>query len=400
MGQAGIGLSSTTATLEQRYRTALLDWLACAVAGSGEPGPRAAAVAAEGSLGRIAALAAAGHALDFDDTYSSGLAHLSAPVAPVALVLAADNGQSLSSAIDAYVKGFEGMAAMARASHPELYRRGFHPTSVCGAVGAAIAAAAIFELDDDALERALALALLRASGMQAGFGSDAKALGVGWAAAAGVDSARVAAAGARAELETAMIGFHEVTGGDFARVKRGDEPAVMSNWIKAYPCCLQAHGAIEAALKALDAGVSDPSRVVVRVHPVSRRAASYDDVSDGLQAKFSIPYLTAYTLLQGAPDVDSFRTVDDAVRQFAKQRISIRTDAEMYESETAIVAGQADGDDWVGWVTAPLGSPERPMDAATLEAKVERLAGGRLAGALDDPATPAAEVLELIGFGD
>ena len=52
------------------------------------------------------------------------------------------------------------------------------------------------------------------------------------------------------------------------------------------------------------------------VHPVSLQAAGVGaEPADGLQAKFSIPYLTAYTLLHGPPDVDSFRSVDRAASE-------------------------------------------------------------------------------------
>src|SRR5205085_10377447 len=61
-------------------------------------------------------------------------------------------------------------------------------------------------LDHERERSARALALLRAGGMRAGFGSDAKALGVGLAAAAGVQAARLAAAGAQAPLERVADG--------------------------------------------------------------------------------------------------------------------------------------------------------------------------------------------------
>ena len=73
---------------DPRYSVAMLDWLACAARGRGEPAARAAR-----ELGDAVAFAGtAGHVLDFDDTYLPGIAHLSAPRAPAALVVAADAG--------------------------------------------------------------------------------------------------------------------------------------------------------------------------------------------------------------------------------------------------------------------------------------------------------------------
>ena len=71
-------------------------------------------------------------------------------------------------------------------------------------------------------------------------------------------------------------------------------------------------------------------------HPVSRQAAGYDDVETPLQAKFSIPYTTAYTLLHGGPRVDAFDALDDAVRELAS-RIEVRTDRAFGESEFALL---------------------------------------------------------------
>src|SRR4051795_7654185 len=196
------------------YRTALLDWLACARAGRSEPAGRPAR-----ALGDEVVLAGtAGHVLDFDDTYLPGLAHLSAPTAPAALVVAAQLDASVADALAAYAAGFEAMGAVARASHPALYDRGWHPTAVCGGVGAAVAAAAILGAPR---EDAVAIALLRAGGVQSAFGSDGKALQVGLAAASGVAAARLAAAGARVPLPAAARGFEQATGGAYAEPDRG-----------------------------------------------------------------------------------------------------------------------------------------------------------------------------------
>ncbi len=377
------------------YAEAFFDWLACAVGGIEEPATRAMVAATGGDRsprGRAAVLGTAGHVLDFDDTYLPGIAHLSGAIAPAALALGAARDKTVGDVLDAYTLGWEAMAALSRASYPNLYKRGFHATAACGPVGAAVACAALIGLEERTRKAAIALALLRASGMQAGFGYDAKAIGVGAAAAAGVEATLMAEAGARADLSRASEGFEEVTGGHYRSV--GSRPAIERNWIKAYPCCLQTHGAIEAALQAREAGVTDPRTVLIRVHPVSRRAARYDDVQDGLQAKFSLAYLTAYTLAHGAPNVRSFEAADPALRKFARERIRLVTDSQMRESETALILNR----EWVGWISAAVGSPENPMDAPTLQAKAVGLAGRKIGGILNDRNRPAAKLLRALGL--
>jgi 2-methylcitrate dehydratase PrpD len=366
---------------DSAYSTALLDWLGCAAAGWDEPATRAARAAA----GPVVALGTAGHVLDFDDTYLPGLVHLSAPTAPVALALAATVGEAL----DGYAAGFEAMAAVARASHPALYERGFHPTAVCGVVGAATTAAALIGADR---ESAVALALLRAGGLRAAFGSDGKALQVGMAAGAGVLAARLAAEGASAPLEQAARGFEAAYGASYAEADTG-RPAIAENWIKAWPCCLQTHGAIEAADRARGDGLEPGGSIEVAVHPISLQAAAYGPhPADGLQAKFSIPYCVALTLLEGPPRVASFSRVDPAVAA-AAEAVRVEADPGLLESEAIL---SADGREVR--VEAALGSPQRPLDADALAAKLRGLAGDELVGALDDRDRPPAELLEAAGL--
>jgi 2-methylcitrate dehydratase PrpD len=366
------------------YGVALLDWLACAARGAREPAARAAAALGD----RVAFAGAAGHVLDFDDTYLPGIAHLSAPTAPAALVVAAELGLDAAGALAAYEEGFEAMGALARASHPALYDRGWHPTAVCGVVGAAVTAARLLGAPRD---HAVALALLRSAGLRAAFGSHGKSLQVGLAAAAGVRAARLAAAGARAPLDAVARGWEEAAGGTYAEPDPARR-AIDENWIKAWPCCLQTHGAIEAAVTLRERGGSGGLTVVV--HPVSLQAAAVGpEPADGLQAKFSIPYLTAYTLLHGPPAVDSFGSVDPDAVELAR-RIAVRSDTALLESEFLL----HDGSEEVARVRAALGSPARPMDAEALRAKAEGLAGAELAAALDDLGRPAGVLLELAGL--
>ena len=380
----------------ERYRVALLDWLACATAGAAEPAARAARATGDGLLERVAAAGCAGHVLDYDDTYTPGLVHASAPVAPAALLLAEALGRDLESALEAYAAGFEMTASLARESHPALYERGWHPTAVCGTAGAAVASARLLDLDERATDNAIALSLLRAGGLRAAFGSHGKAIQVGTAAAAGVHAARLAAAGAEAPLDSVARGaggFEQAFGGRWPEPAEFGAQAVAENWIKAYPCCLAAHSPIEAAL-AIGKSGERPDRLTVVVHPVARQAAALDDVTDGLQAKFSIPYLTAFTVLHGVPGLGSFAGVDNDAQSLAREAVLLALDPGLQEMEARIeVRGET-----VARVESALGSPQRPMDAARLATKVHELAGSRLDDVLDDLTAPATAALAAAGL--
>jgi 2-methylcitrate dehydratase PrpD len=367
------------------YRIAFLDWLACAIGGSGLRAARAAAASGD----RVLALAAAGHVLDFDDTYAPGLAHLSAATAPAVLAVAADAGATVEEMLAAYADGFETMAALARASHPALYDGGWHPTAVCGSVGAAVAAARLLDARRD---HAVAIALLRIGGFRAAFGSDGKALQVGMAASTGVLAARLARAGAEVPLADAIDGFEATCGGSYA--EPGAERAVTQNWIKAWPCCLQTHSAIEAADRARAQGLDPDLHIGIRVHPVSLQAAAHGPrPADGLQAKFSIPYLVAHTLLHGPPRIESFERVDPDAAEVAGRCIEVAADRTLGESEAILSASGSEIR-----VEAALGSPQRPMEPSALNDKLTGLAGGRLDGVLENGEQPAEGLIQVRGI--
>ena len=203
---------------DSAYAVAMSDWLACACAGVDERAARAVRQSGDDLLARVAFAATAGHVHDFDDTFSAGVAHVSATCAPAALLVAADLGATLGDALAAYAEAFEAMAACAAASHPALYAGGWHPTAVCGPIGAAVAAARLLGLSDEQREQALRLALLRAGGTRGAFGSDGKAIQVGLAAAHGVQAARLARGGALVSERavSGTLGFEGVLG---ARVR-------------------------------------------------------------------------------------------------------------------------------------------------------------------------------------
>jgi 2-methylcitrate dehydratase PrpD len=402
MGRSGSALSSRAAGSRPGagYRVAFFDWLGCATAGAAERAAQCAKAEADGLSGRVLAAAVAGHVLDFDDTYVPGLSHLSAPTAPVALVVGAELDASLTDVIAAYAGGFEAMGALARRSHPALYKRGWHPTAVCGAFGAAVTAASLLGHEgDDVVRNAVRLALAQAGGLRRSFGSDAKAIQVGAAAATGLTATRLALRGATAtpDLPTGPGGFEHAFGGAWFEPGDGSDgrDAVAENWIKAYPCCLQTHSSIEAAARARQTDARQDGPLTVTVHPRARQAAPYDDVDDGLAAKFSIPYTVAYTLLHGPPlEPACFDRVDDHARALAAERITLREDDSLPETGAELARG---GHEPVR-VRWAIGSPANPMSDDQLAAKLRRLAGNRLDAVVEGADLTAREAVHAAGL--
>jgi 2-methylcitrate dehydratase PrpD len=389
------------------YRLAFTDWLACACAGAGERAARAVRSSGTDLMTDVAFAATAGHVLDFDDTLPDGVAHVSATVAPATLVLAGHLGLSLRTVLDAYAEGYEATAAVASASHPSLYDGGWHPSAVCGPIGAAVAAARLLGLSAEQRDTAVSVALLRAGGSRGAFGSDGKAIQVGLAAAAGVQGALLARGGASVDSRAlhGPVGFTAVLGACWPAGEDGEPasiealahprmtPAIERNWIKLHPSCLGTHSPIDAA-EQLRGRVNGGTLEVV-VHPVARQAAHVDAVSDGLSAKFSIPYCVAHTLTYGAPRTADFVQLDRTVVERAAA-VSLSLDDSLPLWGTVLKATGADAVRLDG----PRGAPGRPITEAELAEKVSDLAGDRLDGVLDDPGVPAGQVLRVAGLRD
>jgi 2-methylcitrate dehydratase PrpD len=378
------------------YLAGLLDWLACARGGVNERAALAVRASGEDLVADVAFAGTAGHVLDFDDIFPEGVAHVSAICAPAALVLAGHLGLSLGAALRAYAHGFEAMASLAASNHPALYDRGWHPTAVCGAPGAAIVASQLLDLSGAQRSNAIFLSLSLAGGTRGAFGSDAKAIQVGLAAAAGVRAALLARAGASADPRAihGPLGFEAVFGASLPRTwgadpRAGSARAIDRNWIKLYPSCLGTHSPIEAAVRAREAGYRlDHGQLDVFIHPLARQAAHLDIVSDGLSAKFSIPYCVAHTLIYGPPQVRDFARIDPVVRD-RSGLVTVSLDRALPEFGARLAAGGTE----LARVSAPKGAPERPVSASELADKVADLAGDHLQAAIADLDAPALHVL-------
>jgi len=399
---AGIVDGAAELDRDSPYMVGFTDWLACACAGARERAAAAVRASGEDLLTDVAFAAASGHVLDFDDTFSDGVAHVSSATAPAALVLAAHLRLTLGRALRAYAEGYEVMAEVAAASHPALYERGWHPTAVCGPIGAAVAASRLLDLSAAERENAVAVAVLRAGGTRGAFGSDGKAIQVGLAAAAGVQAALLARAGATVDPRAVHgpLGFEGVLGARWPQMRIGGAPdssharAIERNWIKLYPSCLATHSPIETVAQARQGGYRlgrDP--LEVRVHRVALQAANVEVATNGLTAKFSIPYCVAHTLLHGPPSVRDFASIDAATRD-RSQLVEVTVDRSLPEFGAVLtVAGRE-----LARVPCPRGAPERPVAPSELAAKVEDLAGDRLDDVLADLGAPAAAALEAAGL--
>ena len=205
---AGVRYEDIPPEAVQTIMTAIADTLSVAVAGAREEGPQtlARALASGGSEstlltgGRASAVDAAlvngtaAHALDYDDVALKG-SHPSAVLVPAILAEAQALNSSGRDMITAYAAGYEVWADLIAREKGNYQRKGWHPTGIFGAIGAAAACASLHRLKAKAATNALGAAASQASGVMSNLGSMVKPTHPGHAAACGIYAARFAEAG-------------------------------------------------------------------------------------------------------------------------------------------------------------------------------------------------------------
>jgi 2-methylcitrate dehydratase PrpD len=245
----------------------------------------------------------AAHALDYDDVALRG--HPSTVLVPAILAEAEHLGSSGADMITAYVAGYETWAELFRRDTGLLHQKGWHPTGLYGAVGAAAACAKLRKLDAEKSAVAIALGASQSAGLMSNFGSMTKPFHAGKAAHAGVMAARLAEAGFTANtdaLEHPQGFLHAIspTGAEdrASDSKAGVEWAILTQGlgIKKYPTCYCTHRAIDCMLDLVNNSpikADDVDKITVNISDYFSTVLRNHEPDTGLAAKFSMEFCMA-----------------------------------------------------------------------------------------------------------
>jgi 2-methylcitrate dehydratase PrpD len=363
----------------------------------------AAAVLANGTLA---------HGLDYDDTLEEAIVHTGSCCATAALAAGEARHAAGGDVLAALVAGVEVMAAVGRACPGAFHRRGFHPTALCGAFGAAAATGRLLGLASAELATAFGLCGSQASGIieYLADGTWTKRLHAGWAAHAGVVAAHLAQAGftsPRTVFE-GTHGFYQAFSGeapDPARLATladglGREWAIQRLMFKAYPCGSINQPYMDCAARIRARPGFDPAAIraiVCRtaegpVHRLWEPLAEKRRPTTPYGAKFSLPYCIALVLVAGQAGVDGFSeawTRDPRILDVAgKVRYVVDPSLPYPQRFTGHVRVElADGRVLEETQDAPRGGPAHPLAPEELQAKFRANAARAL---------PAAQVGPLL----
>ncbi len=341
------------------------------------------------------------HALDYDDIHVGMGGHPSAPLVAALLPLAFREGGTGAEFLTSFLVGAEAEIRIAEALNPGLYERGWHPTSVTGAIGAAVAAARFVDATPAEIRRAIGIAASEASGIKANFGTMTKPFHVGNASRAGVEAADLAAGGFTASedaLEEDFGGFCALFRGDSEpeieplSAGLGDPWAVVDPrvWFKIHPCCGSVQSAVHAALSLRSE--CDPTSIesiTIAEHPRRLDHTDTPEPTTGLEAKFSVQYCVAAALMDGELTLDHFRDAAVPREDIATMadHVNLLRDPVTFadrEYGAAVTVHTAGGKTVQRTVDDPPGSAGNPMSDADFESKYRRCAGRTLPDARVD----------------
>ncbi len=335
-----------------------------------------------------------GHDIELDDSHSPSRTHAAAVI--VAAALAAVEAAADATADDllaGVVAGYDVQVRVSKAMGVQRqFDRGFHPTAVCGTIGAAVASARVLSLPAERTRAAIGLAASQSAGLMT-FEEDAshmvKSFQTGTAARNGVYSALFARAGFQAAPDV-LTGRHNVLvpfggpGPDITQLvdALGARYDITQTSLKRHACCGQTHAAVDAML-ALQAehgiGWRDITDVDVRV------AHGAVEMIDGNPLwTHNIQYVLALTAHQGAVRPEHFTpewTTNSEILDLAT-RVRVRGDdllqSRFPAKKGAIVTVRAGATAVTRECPVPAGNPELPLGQAEIRDKFRGLAGAVL----------------------
>jgi len=331
------------------------------------------------------------HVLDFDDTHARAI-HPSAPVLPALFALAQWKGMSGARFVHAFVLGVEAEERIGLSVFPEHYNVGWHITGTAGVFGAAAAAGIVLGLDGRQMAWALGIAATQSAGLREMFGSMCKSLHPGRAAQSGLTAALLAARDFTSSEQAieAPRGFAHVLSPRFDPAVItdgwGERYELMNNMYKPYACGLVVHAAIDGCIDLRRAHAIRPGeveRVELRVSPLVLELTGKKTPRTGLEGKFSVYHAAAAALVHGAAGEAQFSAdcVNDPQVVALRERITATVDPAVGRTEAYVSIVLKNGRTRSIHVAHALGTLERPMSDADLEAKFRGLTAEVLAPA-------------------
>lgn len=269
------------------------------------------------------------HALDYDDVAPAWRGHPSAVILPALAAFSSDPDRGSGDLLDAYIVGFEVGAALGRGIIDTHYAIGWHSTATIGVIAATAACCRLLNLDAAKTSHAIGLAVAQAAGTRANFGSEAKSLQAGFAAASAVRSSLLSRHGILSgdRVIDGPTGFQRLYGGqngsvgdELARLGAAPPALIAGSEIKVFPTCYATHRALAAAaaIRTLPGFEATAIRSISVVGTPGSHAPLRDSAPQSAdEARFHMGTCVAMMLSSGAVGLADFEQGRFRLREVA-----------------------------------------------------------------------------------
>ena len=378
-------------------KRALINVIGCAIGGSPHPAVTAAIRALSPFSGeRTASIVGrperldplhaslmngiSSHVEDYDDTTPKNYSHTSSPVSSALLAYASANRVRGRDFVEAFILGFEAASRVGNVVYPAHYDVGWHMTGTIGVFGAAAGIGKLIGLNEQQMIWALGLAATQSAGLREMFGSMGKAFHPGRSAQNGYAAALLAQAGFTSGEHgiEGPRGFAHVLAAtrDLSKIttRLGVDFDLRENTYKPFPCGIVNHPTIDGAIQIHDEHRPDPASIVavrLRVAPLVLDLCNQQNITKGLQGKFSVYHGAAVGLVRGKGGLREY--TDEAVNDPAIKRVRELTtatgDPSVTEDQVHVEVELRDGRKLSKLVEQSLGNIHRPLTDKQLEEK-------------------------------
>jgi 2-methylcitrate dehydratase PrpD len=336
-----------------------------------------------------------GHDIELDDVHTSSRTHPACVIVPAALAAAEAVGDvSGADLLAGIIAGYDVEVRLSQAMGvQQQFDRGFHPSGVCGSIGAATAAGRILGLSVDQMRASIALGAAQSSGLLT-FEEDTshmlKSFNTGVAARNGVYAALLAQRGFRGAPDV-LTGRHSVLT-PYSRPdpepaklldRLGERYEICFTSIKRHACCSQTHSAVDALLALREQHGIAPSDIAGIDVQLAHDAVAMIDGNP--LWTHNIQYVLAVAAGEGRIGREHFGaewTANAEVLELAG-RVTLSGSDELQtrfpSSQGAILTVRTASGAHTQQRDIPAGNPDQPLSDAELHSKFDGLVGPVLA---------------------
>jgi 2-methylcitrate dehydratase PrpD len=332
------------------------------------------------------------HYAELDDGHRLGMIHLGSPIISGLLSVAEQkqiNGKQLLYGI---IIGYEVAVRLSIAMQPSHKKKGYHTTSTCGTIGAAMAIATALEYSEKQMKATLSASVTSAAGIleTQEDGSELKPYNAARAALNGYASALVGAAGFDSpdDILGGKRGLFAVMADeyDFSSLIKDDVASfwIESIYMKKYASCRHSHPAIEAAINTMKKNklkVDELEKVNIYTYKSAVLGHDHKKIKGINSAKMSTPYSVAVAIETGKAGIYEYSSdkIHDKRILSLTNKINMYEDSELTKWEpkkraAVVECILANGKTYRDKIEYPKGEPENPMTQEDIEEKFIDLA--------------------------